>query len=123
MKSTVSAAVLAAAMMVAGTALAGTAAADDADFLSIGGGWYDWNDDQDAADFRVEYRSGYKLLGLVKPWIGIEATTDQAVYGVGGILMDSYFGRRWVLTPSRSEERRVGKECVSTCRSRWSPYH
>src|SRR3546814_13006463 len=22
-----------------------------------------------------------------------------------------------------SEERRVGKECVSTCRSRWSPYH
>src|SRR3546814_9919760 len=25
--------------------------------------------------------------------------------------------------PSRSEERRVGKECVSTCRSRWSPYH
>src|SRR3546814_2587117 len=29
------------------------------------------------------------------------------------------------LTPDRirSEERRVGKECVSTCRSRWSPYH
>src|SRR3546814_12621128 len=26
------------------------------------------------------------------------------------------------LTPNRSEERRVGKECVSTCRSRWSPY-
>src|SRR3546814_17277476 len=25
--------------------------------------------------------------------------------------------------PGRSEERRVGKECVSTCRSRWSPYH
>src|SRR3546814_3322837 len=36
---------------------------------------------------------------------------------------------RWVITssgppcPARSEERRVGKECVSTCRSRWSPYH
>src|SRR3546814_3328771 len=26
-------------------------------------------------------------------------------------------------TGGRSEERRVGKECVSTCRSRWSPYH
>src|SRR3546814_13663738 len=26
-------------------------------------------------------------------------------------------------TSQRSEERRVGKECVSTCRSRWSPYH
>src|SRR3546814_11266077 len=28
---------------------------------------------------------------------------------------EAYYGR--------SEERRVGKECVSTCRSRWSPYH
>src|SRR3546814_15656606 len=27
------------------------------------------------------------------------------------------------LANGRSEERRVGKECVSTCRSRWSPYH
>ena len=27
------------------------------------------------------------------------------------------------LSAYRSEERRVGKECVSTCRSRWSPYH
>src|SRR3546814_11800207 len=27
------------------------------------------------------------------------------------------------LAAMRSEERRVGKECVSTCRSRWSPYH
>src|SRR3546814_14070709 len=27
------------------------------------------------------------------------------------------------LVADRSEERRVGKECVSTCRSRWSPYH
>src|SRR3546814_9872376 len=32
------------------------------------------------------------------------------------------FGRRW-RARGRSEERRVGKECVSTCRSRWSPYH
>src|SRR3546814_14068045 len=28
----------------------------------------------------------------------------------------------WAMN-SRSEERRVGKECVRTCRSRWSPYH
>src|SRR3546814_9178145 len=28
-----------------------------------------------------------------------------------------------VADTGRSEERRVGKECVSTCRSRWSPYH
>src|SRR3546814_8861449 len=30
---------------------------------------------------------------------------------------------RLVDTAGRSEERLVGKECVSTCRSRWSPYH
>src|SRR3546814_12396185 len=29
----------------------------------------------------------------------------------------------WEVDLFRSEERRVGKECVSTCRSRWSPYH
>src|SRR3546814_13436540 len=29
----------------------------------------------------------------------------------------------WWPGPVRSEERRVGKECVSTCRSRWSQYH
>ena len=28
-----------------------------------------------------------------------------------------------IKSAARSEERRVGKECVSTCRSRWSPYH
>src|SRR3546814_15376411 len=32
-------------------------------------------------------------------------------------------GLRGGVAARRSEERRVGKECVSTCRSRWSPYH
>src|SRR3546814_5028368 len=32
-------------------------------------------------------------------------------------------GGRRAAGRERSEERRVGKECVSTCRSRWSPYH
>src|SRR3546814_17739122 len=31
--------------------------------------------------------------------------------------------RSSIRVPRRSEERRVGKECVSTCRSRWSPDH
>src|SRR3546814_11478722 len=30
---------------------------------------------------------------------------------------------RWAERSQRSEERRVGKACVSTCRSRWSAYH
>src|SRR3546814_17690825 len=32
-------------------------------------------------------------------------------------------GAQRTVADRRSEERRVGKECVSTCRSRWSPYH
>jgi lipid A 3-O-deacylase len=76
------------------------AQADDPDFLSVGAGWYDFNDNMDAVDLRVEYRSDYKALGIFKPWIGFEATSDQAVYGVGGILVDLFFGRRWVFTPS-----------------------
>src|SRR3546814_14191419 len=42
-------------------------------------------------------------------------TTGWQLIGVEGLLPE--------LTFFRSEERRVGKECVSTCRSRWSPYH
>src|SRR3546814_12878027 len=40
-------------------------------------------------------------------------------------IADRLFGRRANSggPEQRSEERRVGKECVSTCRSRWSPYH
>src|SRR3546814_18945694 len=35
----------------------------------------------------------------------------------------SHLSAMFGLVEVRSEERRVGKECVSTCRSRWSPYH
>src|SRR3546814_18943937 len=38
-------------------------------------------------------------------------------------VFDAREARRLVESMARSEERRVGKECVSTCRSRWSPYH
>src|SRR3546814_16997428 len=37
------------------------------------------------------------------------------------VALTSPYGRAEAAT-DRSEERRVGKECVSTCRSRWSPY-
>lgn len=89
-----------AAAVLAATFQSSAALADDPDFLVIGAGWYDWNDDMDAVDVRVEYRSDYKMLGFAKPWVGIEATSDQAFYGVGGVLVDLYFGRRWVFTPS-----------------------
>lgn len=91
--------VLALAIAV-GAAGAPPAAADDPSFLSLGVGWYDINDDRDAVDLRVEYRSSYKIFGLVKPWLGVEVTSDVAAYGAVGILADIYFGRRIVLTPS-----------------------
>src|SRR3546814_3384211 len=48
---------------------------------------------------------------------------------LGGRIADHMIDRAPVgpraehIVDRRSEERRVGKECVSTCRSRWSPYH
>src|SRR3546814_3906814 len=38
-------------------------------------------------------------------------------------LKGNAFDKAYIDNEVRSEERRVGKECVSTCRSRWSPYH
>src|SRR3546814_19694462 len=49
-------------------------------------------------------------------WFG--ATYDNMTVLAYGIPDSDY-----VMLSFRSEERRVGKECVSTCRSRWSTYH
>ena len=37
--------------------------------------------------------------------------------------LDTYETKDCITDGARSEERRVGKECTSWCRSRWSPYH
>src|SRR3546814_16711165 len=47
------------------------------------------------------------------------ATPSELRPLVGGKAREALIVSNW----PRSEERRVGKECVSTCRSRWSPYH
>src|SRR3546814_11122429 len=51
----------------------------------------------------------------------------DGIGGHGGLLVVRVHrvlsGRRAGWPKDRSEERRVGKECVSTCRSRWSPSH
>src|SRR3546814_13105094 len=41
----------------------------------------------------------------------------------GGAVDEAIARQAMLETIGRSEERRVGKECVSTCKSRWSPYH
>src|SRR3546814_6208200 len=51
---------------------------------------------------------------------GQKARRGVAIDGFEGGQMPIY---RRLPKRGRSEERRVGKECVSTCRSRWSPYH
>src|SRR3546814_13212174 len=62
-------------------------------------------------------------------WRYWEATHDTGfMYGFGAEMFLSIV-QFWASAASydpaadRSEERRVGKECVSTCRSRWSQYH
>src|SRR3546814_20830731 len=62
------------------------------------------------------------LLGQLKEVkAAAEADGDIATSGLVDGWADETHQRIWFL--ERSEERRVGKECVSTCRSRWSPYH
>src|SRR3546814_1631212 len=58
-------------------------------------------------------RQNRSTVGHAQAFVG--ARTRQA-----GDFIRANFGLR---SRHRSEERRVGKECVSTCRSRWSPYH
>src|SRR3546814_16750067 len=57
--------------------------------------------------------------------VGATASISQVLNTVVGQSYDVsfYLQKSGAGTNSRSEERRVGKECVSTCRSRWSPYH
>ena len=93
------AAACAAAAGLAGLAAAPVARADDPSFITGGIGYFDINDDWDAAAFHLEYRSNLKLW-IFKPFVGAMATSDEALYGYGGFYVDLYFGRRIVLTPN-----------------------
>ena len=74
------------------------ARADDPDFVVGSVGWYDMNRRTNTAtSFNIEYRSDYKLW-IFKPFGGLMATTDAAVYGYAGLGIDVFLGRRLVLT-------------------------
>src|SRR3546814_13269655 len=49
--------------------------------------------------------------------------SQKGEIGFNRIISDTKVAKISVVGVGRSEERRGGKECVSTCRSRWSPYH
>jgi len=68
-------------------------------YLELALGWYDFNDNEDAAEFRVEWR-GRAFWWKLKPLAGVMATSNAAVYGFGGLAADFRLGRRLVLTPS-----------------------
>src|SRR3546814_2579693 len=89
----------------------------------------DWSSDVCSSDLKTQV---VQLEGS-DPTISIpiEAQWGPNVYvsvlALRGRLREvpwySFFTWGWQQPKARSEERRVGKECVSTCRSRWSPYH
>lgn len=83
----------------AALAQAGGGGGDDPKFLAFSAGYHDLFDDSDAFEGRLEYRHDRKFW-IFKPMAGVLATTDAAVYGYAGVMVDIYFGRRVVLTPS-----------------------
>lgn len=81
-------------------ALPGAAYADDPDFLTIGAGWFDFNRQKDdGAEFRVDYRSNFKLWHF-KPFLTAAGVSNGMTFIGAGILLDVYFGHRFVVTPS-----------------------
>lgn len=70
------------------------------DLVSLGIGYYDINDNEEAADFRLEYRWDKELLWVIEPWVGGEVTSEGAVYALGGLLADIQVGDNFLITPS-----------------------
>src|SRR3546814_20066936 len=81
----------------------------------------DWSSDVCSSDLLLAAQIGQWLLVE----LGGEQIADMQQTDIAIILLAVAHGvaRIAVLGDQRSEERRVGQECVSTCRSRWPPYH
>lgn len=73
----------------------------DPSYVSLGAGLWDaFKYDDNAADFRVEYRHGAPLFWKIKPFVAAEATTDGSVWGGAGILLDLKLASNIYVTPS-----------------------
>src|SRR3546814_16315998 len=101
----------------------------------------DWSSDVCSSDLEQAYvlEFGDRYLRFYKDEGRIEASalSTSLAYGVDDLALgqahglpvvhavgkDGHFLPEVLPVADRSEERRVGKECVSPCRSRWSPYH
>src|SRR3546814_1591888 len=83
----------------------------------------DWSSDVCSSDLLDETRRAFVSAAAKIGAIELElAATAAFLHDCEGYNSHDGRGDPWKET-ERSEERRVGKECVSTCRSRWSPYH
>src|SRR3546814_5147238 len=76
----------------------------------------DWSSDVCSSDLPAGRRKEPFFMSMQAPLLGPRDFEYPA------IMLSGYVDHGMYLH-FRSEERRVGKECVSTCRSRWSPYH
>src|SRR3546814_12639050 len=65
--------------------------------------------------------AGYAIAWGEVPWASVFLVGN---FGLGDPVNHTMVPfLYWFIEAYRSDERRVGKECVSTCSSRWSPYH
>src|SRR3546814_12933618 len=80
----------------------------------------DWSSDVCSSDLSI-FRG--PLLVCLKA--GSDSGAERGRYSCAVYNSDVLYTQNFYGLPfgDRSEERRVWKECVSTCRSRWSPYH
>ena len=73
----------------------------------------------------VIYKLGEYTVHKSADGYNVINTRRSVVTRISKTLLDAvqYIESLVTVFPSRSEERRVGKECLRLCRSRWSPYH
>src|SRR3546814_15954104 len=84
----------------------------------------DWSSDVCSSDLVLLQGQNYHLARVSGKKRHVVVSTALSQTSNRATRLLSYSGNRHMTVQgSRSEERRVGKECVSTCRSRWSPYH
>src|SRR3546814_602172 len=79
-------------------------------------------------DFDGTIISGYSATAMLREKFQRREMSVEEIAETANVLAQHSLGSigfSGLMTGAakRSEERRVGKECVSTCRSRWSPYH
>src|SRR3546814_5175547 len=81
----------------------------------------DWSSDVCSSDLRQVFHHAAAVEDLVLADQLVLAAREE--FRRSAVERQHDLAARLIAGTLRSEERRVGKECVSTCRSRWSPYH